>query len=65
MAQYASQVPKPKLKKKSAESSEQDGYDGMGRERDAPLTILEQLEAKHQQDQLAVAAIRKEMGMSK
>ena len=42
---------------------EADAYDGLGRESDVPLTILEQLEAKHRQDQLAVAAIRKEMNL--
>lgn len=64
MAKYAAQVPKPKIKKKVATDAEGDGYEGYGQPtRDAPLSILEELEAKHRQDQLAVAAIRKEMGL--
>ena len=64
MAKYAAQVPKPKIKKKVAADAEGDGYEGYGQPtRDAPLSILEEFEAKHRQDQLAVAAIRKEMGM--
>ena len=65
MAQYASSVPKPRTVKKKSAQSEEDSYDGYGRDKDTPLSILEQLEAKHRQDQLAVAAIRKEYGMNK
>lgn len=65
MAQYASQVPKPRVAKKKVVMTD-DGYDGYGQAQEAaPLTILEQLEAKHRQDQIAVAAIRKEMGLDR
>jgi len=65
MAQYASQVPKPRVAKKKVAVTD-DGYDEYGQAQEAaPLTVLEQLEAKHRQDQIAVAAIRKEMGLDR
>ena len=65
MAKYASQVPKPRVAKKKIVETIEDGYEGYGKGKDDPLTVLEQFEAKHRQDQIAVAAIRKEMGMSR
>jgi len=59
MIQYAAHVPKPKAKKKASEKSEDDGYDGA--RPDGPMSVLAELEARHRQDQQAVAAIRREM----
>jgi len=65
MAMYAKQVPKPKLKKKAQSDDVEDGYEGYGQgTSDAPLSALEELEARHRQDQFAVAQIRKEMGLA-
>lgn len=64
MAMYAAQVPKPRTKKKMQNEVAEDGYEGYGQQpKDGPLSILEELEARHRKDQQAVTAIRKEMGM--
>ncbi len=39
------------------------GFGNQGQEE--PLSLLAELEAKHRQDQVAVAAIRKELGMAR
>lgn len=59
MASYAASVPKPKPKKTvNSFDKHEAGFDVNG-----PMSALEELEAKHKQDQLMVAAIRKEMAM--
>ena len=63
MVMYAANVPKPKLKKKQDETMDDDGYEGHVPE-DKPMSVLEQLQQKHKQDQQAVYTLRKEMGYS-